>query len=338
MSLLAAGRLVKRLKLEAGVRNRIQLAIAGAAEMAGYLSRWDRFHPKAVEAIANHHFSTVGLSVEVNLLGRRGRGTLRRRLKSSLSAADWVHSAVNGRRTVVVPRRRPGRLAAAETVIVCGSSSSQRITDRAVRLVITDPPYYDAVQYGELGMLFLIWARAITGERLRWQVELDKEAVPNGDRGIHYLEYLASLRTIFRETARTLARGAKVLLTYHSTDFRGWAALGMALHDAGLRVVGLAVAHSENETDHTKRGRKSFTKDLVLECQKSRCRATEPKIAIASKGSESRELIAAGRAIALAARNGTSGMVRMFRKQTERLSRRRIEIVSALSRDGGSHV
>src|SRR5205823_1913799 len=82
-ALLCALEVADSLEVSDRVRNRVQLAIAGSAEMAGFLCRWDRFHPKTFEALANHHFSSLGLAVETNLLGSRGRGTIRRRLVTS---------------------------------------------------------------------------------------------------------------------------------------------------------------------------------------------------------------------------------------------------------------
>ncbi len=85
--LLKAAELVRDSSSDRLVQQRIQLAIAGAAEMAGYLCRWDRFHPKPFEALANHRYAVLGLAVETNLAAERGRGTLKRRLGNSLRAA-----------------------------------------------------------------------------------------------------------------------------------------------------------------------------------------------------------------------------------------------------------
>lgn len=63
---------IDSMTLNAPVRNRLRLALCGCAEMAGHVSRWDRFYPKAFEALANHRFAVTGLSCEINLLAERG--------------------------------------------------------------------------------------------------------------------------------------------------------------------------------------------------------------------------------------------------------------------------
>jgi hypothetical protein len=60
--------------------------------MAGYVCRWERYHPKALEAIANHRFSRSTITVETNLLSTSGRGTLPRRFEAAQKALRWMHS------------------------------------------------------------------------------------------------------------------------------------------------------------------------------------------------------------------------------------------------------
>jgi hypothetical protein len=106
--LLKAVRLANGLELDRNVRSRIQLAIAGAGEMAGHLCRWDRFHPKAFEALANHRFAVLGLAVETNLVAERGRGTLKRRLRNSLNAANWTQVHISEASTGAIVRTGDG--------------------------------------------------------------------------------------------------------------------------------------------------------------------------------------------------------------------------------------
>lgn len=89
--LAEAHQVIAKLRVTAAIRDRLKLALAGCAEMAGHVSRWDRYYPKAFEAAANHRFAVTGLSYETNLLARRGRGSLPHRLRHSLHAARWIH-------------------------------------------------------------------------------------------------------------------------------------------------------------------------------------------------------------------------------------------------------
>ena len=60
-TMLAAAAAVNALDTSDDVRARLRLAVCGAAEMAGFLSRWDRYYPKAFEAMANHRYAASAL-------------------------------------------------------------------------------------------------------------------------------------------------------------------------------------------------------------------------------------------------------------------------------------
>jgi hypothetical protein len=72
------------------VKRRLLMAVLGACEMAGYVCRWERYHPKAIEAIANHRHTRATVVVETNLLSAVGRGTLPRRLHAAEKALTWL--------------------------------------------------------------------------------------------------------------------------------------------------------------------------------------------------------------------------------------------------------
>jgi len=330
--LLSIASLASSSKIDETIRNRIQLALANSAEMAGFLCRWDRFHPKAFEAVANHHFSPLGLSVETNLVSSTGRGTFVKRLKASLAAAQWAWESNNGSNHKFVARRDGmKREESAAAVIRLGSSTSQDIPDKSVALIITDPPYYDAIHYGDLSRLFLTWSKVVKGTSpQKWRHKPKLEAIPVPRNGANH--YGKVLTEIFRETSRTIAEGGRLLITYHSSDFRGWEALGSALYGAGLRVAALAVAHSENEKDHSKRNRLSFRQDLVIECLKSNKRGKSQSLQIVTvpKTSEQKELLAAGRAIALHAQGGAHSMSAAFLRYRSSLHKKRIGVPQSL--------
>ena len=74
------------------VRRTLCMAIYGAAEMAGLLSRWDRWYLKSYESMAGHRFNFTTLTAEPNVwgAGSRGRGTVSRRLRMFAKAAQWL--------------------------------------------------------------------------------------------------------------------------------------------------------------------------------------------------------------------------------------------------------
>ncbi|RUL84577.1 hypothetical protein [Tautonia sociabilis] len=289
---------VNRLDVSEPVKTRLRLSVLGACEMPGYLCRWERHHPKAFEAIANHHYSRSTVVVETNLLSPTGRGTIPRRLEAAERGLQWMgadglpstvkHAYAGGRR----------RRLSVGAIVVTGSSERQILKDGVARLVLTDPPYHDDLQYGELARLFHAWMVDAFGIPLPSE---SREAVPNSRRGTDVIDYERLVAACLAESRRVLAPDGRLILTYHNKDMKAWRALGNAIRTAGFRIVGLATVSAENSADHCKRGKEAFLCDLVIECiPRRRGRPREPRFAICGNldSPERRNLIAVGRALA----------------------------------------
>lgn len=321
-TLLAARQVLGELEADEAVKERIALSIAGSAEMAGYLCRWDRYHPKIFEGLANHRYSTTGLAVEPNPLASVGRGSLERRLKASVVAAEWLSSQPDVPRVI-----RPEELRVLRprpyVHIEQGNSAHQKLSDQSVSLVLTDPPYYDSIQYGELAQLFLTWME-VFGVASSTKYSPMNEAVPNRTRGTGTAHYQTLLTQVFKESARTLAPEGRLLLTFHSTNFRAWYSLAAALRDARFSVRALATTQAENPTDHPKRGKQSFINDLVIECVQGDVEGP-PRVLTPPRNPEERELIRAGLFVATFDGSAYANGRAMFIASTRRMRVKRIE-------------
>lgn len=289
---------VSRLDVSEPVRTRLRLSVIGACEMPGYLCRWERHHPKAFEATANHRYSRSTIVVETNLVSPTGRGTIPRRLEAAERGLSWMASAglpIITRHAYASEKRR--RLSSG-ALVVTGSSERQLLSDGSARLVLTDPPYHDDLQYGELARLFHTWMQEVLGIPAP---DEHSEAVPNGERGTDSTHYEQLVSACLMESRRVLSRDGRLILTFHNKDMRAWISLGNALRTAGFRVVGLATVSAENGADHSKRGKESFLCDLVIECIPRRSgRPREPGLTTCGDlaSAERRNLIAIGRALA----------------------------------------
>jgi putative DNA methylase len=323
--LLSAVSMIKEMSLSAEISERLALCILGAAEMPGLLCRWDRWHPKAFEALSNHRYAFDGLAVEPNPLSSIGRGNFENRLRASVVAARWSQRHAGARKVRYVRnagrRRRPRAID--KLCVAQGSSDRQMLPAKSVSLVITDPPYFDSVQYGELAALFSAWLLAgETGARTGRFV-VSKEAVPNRIRKRDGLSYKKMLTLIFKECSRTLRPRGRLILTYHSTNLYAWNCLAVALAKAGFRVAALAIARTENELDHSKRGTRAFVTDLVIECVRNK---KQSKIAVPTlpRRAEERELLGIGRAVAAARDHGYERLRELFLLEVVRMRSRRI--------------
>jgi SAM-dependent methyltransferase len=257
----------------------LRLAVVGTAEMAGYLSRWDRYYLKSYESMAGHRFNFTTFAAEPNVWGNEtaGRGTVVRRLSSFARAARWLRDHNVGDLKIQGPlpatRRRSAMSAWADVRVVEGSSERILLPDKAADLCLTDPPFHDDVQYDELSLPLRAWSNQSMDQ-------LEGEAVVNGATGQNANdgEYRRLLTRIFREVHRTLRADGHLIFSYANREPRAWSALLGALHAAGFRAAGYAAVHSENETDIVKRDVRACTLDLLMDLVRMQCDVVEPCI------------------------------------------------------------
>jgi 16S rRNA G966 N2-methylase RsmD len=286
---------VQQLSCYEAVKNKLQLCILGAAEMPGYLCRWDKHYTKAYEVVANHRYARSTVVAETNLLSEIGRGTLPRRLHAAQRGLAWVirHNLPPVTRVLQSSQRR--RELGNRVLIVTGSSKRQLLRTKSVELVLTDPPYHDDLQYGELARLFHIWM-GIEQDRA-WSIERE-EAAPNRMRGTDSQSYEIVVTECLAESRRTLKHDGRLVLTYHNSNLKAWDALTNALLRAGYQISGLATVKAENATDHSKRGKQAFLYDLVIECTRRRKHPSAPIICGRQDDEQRRNLLAMGDAMA----------------------------------------
>lgn len=251
---------------DADVVAAVRMAVIGSAEMAGHLSRWDRYYLKSFEAMAGHRFNFTTLAVEPNVWGTvtSGRGTTLRRLAQLVRAAEWL-TARTHRRLVVAGPLKTGEssLAAAsdaDVVVAEGSSERMLLANKSADLVLTDPPYHDDVQYSELSLPLRAWAELSSKP-------LDGEAVVNAAIGqlAESDAYGTLLEKIFAECHRVVRDRGHLVFSYANRSPQAWVDVLGALHRAGFQAVGCEIVHSENETDKAKRGVRACTLDLLLD-------------------------------------------------------------------------
>lgn len=248
----------------ASTRTALTMAIAGTAEMAGLMSRWDRYYLKSYESMASHRFNLTTLSVEPNVfgVGGHGRGTLRRRLHAVEKAASWMEE----QKITAQPKRYESttrRLAEKQlnsAVVVSGSSERMLLADQSVDLILTDPPYHDDVQYHELSLPFRAWSKLGKTRQKGEAVAIPHSAALGSHR-----TYRGVLQRIFKEFHRVLKPGGRLLFSYANREPAAWVNLFAALKESGLNPLGFTIVHSENEIDFGKSRGRACNYDLILE-------------------------------------------------------------------------
>lgn len=142
-------------------------------------------------------------------------------------------------------------------------SSKLPIPSHFVDFVVTDPPYFDSVQYGDLSQFFRVWLKWFLPNDANWHYE-------NGHSAVAELEndgekYAKVLGNIWRECARVLKKGqGRLVFTFHHWRPNAWAYLTISLKRAGFKLVNTYTIHSENPISVHINNLKSLTHDSVL--------------------------------------------------------------------------
>lgn len=133
------------------------------------------------------------------------------------------------------------------------SAMSIPYRDASVDAVITDPPYYDMIEYADASDLFFVWLKRILfdiepdlfGPRLKSKDGLQNKndeiivrRVHEPGRVRHDRDfYEASLSRAFAECRRILRPDGHLVVVFGHSDPDAWKRLLAALHDAGFIVT-----------------------------------------------------------------------------------------------------
>ncbi len=243
-----------------------------------------RYNPggRKPETLQNY-FWPPQMPIESNVWGgigpkgeRRGRLNLLRSLHNLLKAHEYITNPDEKYPRIYTGKNKIGDVKDSfETTfaedfqeLVSGSSNCLVLAENAERLssivqgqvgaVITDPPYYQNVQYGELSNFFYVWLRKVLKDKYPEEFETPlfdttREIVVNKKVGKPRDFYIMTMTTAFTEIRKVLKDDGVLAFTFHHSDPKSWTAILTALLDAGFYVSAAYPVHQENVG--TKRGR-----------------------------------------------------------------------------------
>jgi putative DNA methylase len=148
-------------------------------------------------------------------------------------------------------------------LLIQGNSSSLGLEPDSVDYIVTDPPYFDSVQYSDLAIFFNVWLRRFLPDYARWDYDLNESAVDPQTNGKG--QYTEVMSAIFKECHRVLRKeSGRMVFTFHHWNPKGWAALTIALKRAGFVLENRYVVHSENPVSVHITNLKALTHDAIL--------------------------------------------------------------------------
>ena len=182
------------------------------------------------------------------------RGSLRNNVKNIVKGIEFCSSL-----------RNPVR---------CRMESVTAPSDTKYDLIITDPPYGNDVQYGELSEFLYLWMyRILRDKTLPPRVPLDEDFCESqgrffGDRKLASEFFDRGLKKSFLSINGKLKDDGLLVVFFAHSSIKAWNQLLTALRDGGFKVVSSYALHTENPNNPLARGKTSFMSSIVVACRK----------------------------------------------------------------------
>ena len=292
--LLALGWLVKAIQeLPSDVRDTF---ITTFSYLVNYTSIFCTARPGRISAIrgvfSHHAYIPPTESVENNPWGgKRRSGTYPSLFEGTLKAYEYRQQPFERRLTpksssaterVPIPGDRiDGRLADdfntlkntdKNALLLCQSSQDLPLPERSVDAVITDPPYFDNVMYGELSDFFYVWLRLFLKERYPFFASAHTpkmaEVIKNQPAGKDEDFFLSGLTMVFEEARRVLKDEGLMVFTFHHREHEAWSSVMGAVLDAGFYVSAIYPVQAEMSTSLHIRDQQAIEYDSIVVCRK----------------------------------------------------------------------
>lgn len=272
---------------------RVQRALAtNLSDLLRYQNmacRYDLMALKSLDVFSVHGFPVGYVQCESNFLGILGRGgapvgsggweniIAKYRKAKAYCDAPFEIDARSGRKiTVPVPGEWIGETRpqsrARRVELSCASATEHQFAPNSLDAVLTDPPYFGMVQYGELMEFCYVWLRKLMGEDFpgteqasaRHHLELTGNETAKRDLA-HFAEGLAQA---YRNAADALKPGAPLAFTYHHNRIEAYTAIAVAILDAGLNCSASVPCPAEMGGSIHIHGTGSSIVDTVFVCRK----------------------------------------------------------------------
>lgn len=288
---LALGVLGREIRaiLDARLRSALATVLSDMVRYNCELCRYDSWALKCRDAFAIHSFVVPLAYCEVNALGSSevGTGGFRQVLRRYLRAKEYGEHPYD-----MYPGdtdNGPARQYAAEENVIAevmnapeetfgqgrkiwlGIHSGEHLTlpPASVDAVVTDPPYFDFVQYGDLLEVHGAWLRAVLPEADLNAAALAHElTVKPGAPGRGPERFAEGLSLTFRNAAIALINTGLFAFTYHHSRREAYVPLVVALLDADLTCTAVLPYVAEMVGSLHIRGRKASSVDSLFLCRK----------------------------------------------------------------------
>lgn len=277
----------KRCIDEAAPEHRLWLALLVSTSLefnsmlCGYKGG-DQRRPGAIRHVFSHHaYSFPCTALENNpVFKAKTSGTLRNLFeKRILNAGKWAQAPIERRwsgarldKVIIDGELDMGQ--ECETLneftgktrsfmVMQNDSSVLPLPDQSIDYVVTDPPYFDNVQYSDLSHFFRCWLRWFLPDQANWQYQPLLSAVAESKE--NEAKFGGILTKVWQECHRVLVRPhGRLIFTYHHWRAAAWSQLAIALASAHFRLMNGYIVHSENPISVHIRSLRALKHDTIL--------------------------------------------------------------------------
>lgn len=161
--------------------------------------------------------------------------------------------------------------------VLRGDAQNLSFADETFDAVIVDPPYYDAIQYGDLSDFFYVWLKRSIGHLHpaifatplgpKKQEIIETRADRKSPEYISHEEFEVRLQNALGEMARVVKRTGIVSIVFAHTDVEAWERLLRALRAARLIVTTSWPMRSEREARNNAHISAVLDSSVVLVCR-----------------------------------------------------------------------
>ena len=206
--------------------------------MCRYAADWLKLTP----AFGLHGFDVVTRPVEGNVWGAaRGRGSF----SNCVAKATRAYAAISSTIDQLESSRKNQIL---RDVRCMPAQELSEIGWKTMDAIVTDPPYFDNLDYGELGDFYYQWLRValdgaspFDGEHSLKASDLARIAAVDKDPS----RFSTELSKTFRQAAEHLGSSGVVTFSYHHAKSQAWECLSDALRGASIVPYKLRFVRSE---------------------------------------------------------------------------------------------
>ena len=157
---------------------------------------------------------------------------------------------------------------------LCNLESVTKQSNTKYDLIITDPPYGDDVQYGELSEFFYLWVYRILKNNfiLPSRAPLEEDFCESwgrfGNKKIASQFFEAGLKKSFVSMNKKLKDDGLLVVFFAHSSIQAWNQLLASIRESRFRVVSSYAIHTESTENILARGKTSFMSSIIVVCKK----------------------------------------------------------------------